>query len=170
MAGNHLSVRQPWYVKYTISRLGASTVMPCALASRSRIEGRTGAATAAPPRPRRRIRRLNVLFMVVFPIVPESTKTEGVGLRVVGHHRRHRVTRAGLVGAQLVDDAGVVLVRGPAGREGDGLLGVAALGVGGLADLRHQLGRAAARLRRGRDGAEDAVGGRVDVAALRLHV
>src|SRR4051794_28538845 len=50
-----------------MSRLGMVAVVDWAFASRSATVGKNGAATAAPPRPRRRTRRLKSLVMVGFP-------------------------------------------------------------------------------------------------------
>src|SRR5436305_1458936 len=72
---------------------------------------------------------IECLFHGRFPSVAERAKTEGVGLRVVRHHGGERVGRRRHTGGELVDDAGVLRVRGPARRKRDELLGVVALGV-----------------------------------------
>src|SRR6266508_2045885 len=94
-----------------ISRFGVAV---CARALRSPIELRNGAATAAPPRPRRKILRFMGLVMFGFPRFSRSradSQTEGICLGDVSEQIEHGLATLRELGLELIHGAGVVRVR-----------------------------------------------------------
>src|SRR5688572_13431224 len=106
-------------------RFGAAAA--CAFAERCPMELRNGAATQAPPRPRRKILRFMWLVMFGFPRFSRSladSQTEGICLGEVGEQLQHRIAVLAHLDVQLLDEARVVRVGLPSRRVGNQLLGV----------------------------------------------
>src|SRR5688500_7596997 len=107
-----------------MKRLGAPALVPgvpgvgCALAARSASELRKGAATIAPPRPRRKVLRLRgklrCFFMVCSSRSFAGPYSEGIRLAELGEQVEDAVAALRELGVELIDHALVVAVRRPA--------------------------------------------------------
>src|SRR5690606_3514902 len=104
---------------------GVVAAAPCARAARSATEWRNGAATAAPPRPRRNSLRFMYFFMVRISLsVSNGAQTEGICLGKVGKDVEDVVVGAGQLLRGGVDCAGVLRVGETAGGVRHQALGV----------------------------------------------
>src|SRR5665213_3436714 len=149
--------------------LGGAAAWP--FAWRCQTELRNGAATTAPPTPRRNTLRCIVVLMFWAPGRLSGScadpRIERVRLGEVGEDVEDGVVARANVGGDRVRDTLILRIRIPAVGEGDPVLGVGRLSGRRSGDSLHELQGAGHVL--GRAVAEIDGGGRVDCAPQRIN-